>query len=195
MVSPTKLNLKVYQGATFKELIRWDSDVKAYVAITSISKAAPMVISTSSNTIPTGWRFKVTNVLGMKEVNSTETYYVASSRATNSVTVNDANSLGYTDYTSGGVVEYKVPVSLISTTARMQIRSSVNATTVLEELTTENGKILIDTTNSIITILISATDTAAYTFTTGVYSMEIVVAGEVTPFLYGNISVEKEITR
>lgn len=195
MAAPTKINFKIYQGATFKEVVRWESENKVYIPITGISKAAPMVITTSTHTMPEGWRFKVSNVLGMKEVNSTEVYNVASSVTGTTITVNETNSLAYTDYVSGGVVQYNEPVSLIGVTAKMQIRPTIISSTVLEELTTENGKIVIDTANSTITLLIPYADTAEFTFSTGVYSMEILVAGEMTPFIYGNITVEKEITR
>lgn len=196
MIVPVKLNLKVYQGSTFKEVIRWESSTKVYAAITAITKSAPILITAIAHAIPVGWRTKITNVLGMKEVNSTETYHTVTSTTTDTVTINAINALGYTDYISGGVFEYNQPVDLTGITARMQVRDKVTSDTVLLELTTENGGIIVNTSLKTITLVITATATAAFTFTQGVYSLELQnVAGEVFPFTTGNVSVVKEVTR
>ncbi len=195
MAAPVKLNFKIYQGSTFKESLRWETSTKVYKAITGITKAAPIVITAAGHGVPVGWRIKVTNVNGMKEINSSDTYHTVTSTTTDTITLNAVNSLAYTDYTSGGVVEYNEPRSLTGVTARMQIREKLTSTTAIDELTTENGGIVIDTVNKTITIVISATDTAAYTFSTAVYSMELIDGTEVIPFIYGNITLDKEITR
>lgn len=195
MVTPVKLNLKVYQGSTFREIIRSESATKGYASISGISKAAPMVVTSTAHGIPVGWRGKITNVIGMKEINSSETYQYITSADTNTITFNAINSLGYTDYTSGGVFEYNIPTSLAGLTARMQIREKLTSTTTLDELTTENGKIVIDNALKTITILLDATTTTAYTFTSAVYNMELINGTEVTPFIYGSITLDKEITR
>lgn len=192
---PIKLNFKIYQGSTFKEVLRWETSTKAYKTITNITKAAPMVITAVGHSIPVGWRAKVTNVAGMKEVNSDETYHTISEVTSDSVTINAVNSLGYTAYTSGGVLEYNVPRNLTGVTARMQIREKLTSDTVIDELTTENGGIIIDTALKTITVLVSATDTSLYTFASAVYSMELIDGTEVIPFIYGGITLDKEITR
>lgn len=193
MTTPTKLNFKIYQGSTFKETLRYESSDIQYAPITGITKEAPMVVTSTSHGIPKGWRVKITNVLGMKEVNSSDTYLVVSDTATNTLTFNSINSLAYTNYASGGVLEYNAPVNLSTYTARMQIRSASG--TLLDELTTENGKIIIDNGLKTITLNIAATDTANYTFSSAVYSIELVSGIEVIPFIYGNMTLEKEITR
>lgn len=195
MAGPTKVNLKIYQGSTFKELFRWESSTKAYAPITGITKAAPMVITSTAHSIPAGWRVKITNVVGMADINSSDTYQVASSVTTNTLTFSAVNSLGYKDYTSGGVLEYNTPTSLVGATARMQIRPTLDSDTIIDTLTTENGKIIVNDSTKTISILVDATTTSAYTFSSAVYSMELIIGSEVTPFIYGNVSLTKEITR
>lgn len=195
MATPTKLNLKIYQGSTFKEVLRWESANKAYAPITGITKAAPMVVTSTAHGIPAGWRVKVTNVTGMTDINSTDVYQTVSVSATNTITFNDVNSLGFKDYVSGGVLEYNAPNNLLAVTARMQIRAKLDSTTFIDELTTENGKVIVDNTAKTITILLTDTITSAYTFSSAVYSMELIVSGEVVPFIYGDVSLIKEITR
>jgi hypothetical protein len=194
IMAPSKLNLKIFQGSTFAEVLRWESSTKIYIPITGITKAAPVVITAPAHGIPVNWRTKVTNVVGMKEINSTD-YYVVTAVANNSITLNDVNSLSYTAYTSGGVLEYNQPVDLAGYTARMQIREKVTSSTFIKELTTINGGIVIDNTAKTITINISATDTAALTFKSAVYSLELVTGGTVIPFVYGSVSLDTEITR
>lgn len=192
----TKLNLKVIQGSTFNQVLRWEGSTKVYKNITSITNSAPVVVNSAAHGIPVGWRARITNVGGMKEINcSTNQYYIISSTTTNSVTINSVNSLGYTAYTSGGVLEYNEPIDLSGYTARMQIRSKLDDTTVIKELTTENGGIVLDNTYKTITITISATDTSAFTFSSAVYSLELVNSGVVTQFVSGTVSLTKEVTR
>ena len=195
MVAPVKVNFKVYQGSTFKEVLRWESATKQYKAISSITKSAPIEITSPSHGIPVGWRVLVTNVLGMKEINSADNYQTVTSTTTDTVTFNAINALGYTDYVSGGVLEYNSPNSLAGVTARMQVREKITSDTLIDELTTENGKLVIDDTLKTISIVVSAADTAAYTFNSAVYSMELINGIEVTPFIYGDLTLQREITR
>ena len=192
MTSPVKLNFKVYQGSTFKEVLRWESSTKVYVPITNITKSAPTEIAAASNGLPVGWRFKVTDVGGMKEINSQDTYHIATETTVDSVVVNALNSLSYAAYTTGGVIEYDQPVA---TTARMQVREKIDSVDTIFELTTENGGILIDNVAKTITIVITAIATAALTFSSAVYSLELIKGSEVTPFATGTLSLIKEVTR
>lgn len=196
MTTPIKLNLKIIQGSTFSQVIRWESSTKVYKTITSITQSAPVVIYASNHGIPAGWRVRVTNVGGMKEINcGTNDYYIATTTTTSSVTLNDINSLGYTAYTTGGVLEYNQPVDLAGYTARMQIRASL-AGDVITELTTENNKIVLDNTAKTITFSLSATETAAFSFNSAVYSLELVSSGaQVTQLINGNLTLVKEVTR
>lgn len=194
MAAPTKLGLKIYQGSTFTQVLRWESYTKIYKPITAITQAAPVVITAVAHGLTVGWRVKLSNILGMKELNSSE-YYTATAITTDTVTLNDVNSVGYTAYVSGGILEYNEPEALTGRTARMQIRPKVGSDTVLLELTTENGMININDANKIITISIPAATTELLTFKSAVYSMEIVNGTVVTPFIYGTITLDTEITR
>lgn len=196
MTAPTKINFKIYQGSTFKEVLRWESSTKAYAPISGITKSAPVVITSVGHGIPVGWRAKITNVLGMKEINSAETYHTVTSVTTDDVTINAINALSYTDYTSGGVLEYNMPVDLTGYTARMQLRLKLEDIEVVHEMTTENSGIVIDNTNKTIELNISAVNTALFTFTSAVYSIELISAtSEVTPFANGVFTLVKEVTR
>lgn len=193
-MAPSKLNFKIYQGSTFAETLRWESSTITYVPITNVLRTAPMVVSAPGHGCPPNWRVKISGATGMKEVNTSE-YITTTSVTSDTLTFNAINALNYTAYISGGVLSYNTPVPLDGYTARMQIREKVTSTTFIKELTTENGGIAIDTVNKTISLNISAADTSAFTFKSAVYSLELVNGDIVVPFIYGNITVEPEITR
>ena len=194
MAAPVKLNLKIYQGSTFKQVLRWESSTKVYVPITNITKSAPVVVTAPNHNIPTGWRARITNVNGMKEINSTE-YSVVTSTTTNTVTFNNINSLSYSPYTTGGVIEYNMPAPLADYSGKMQIREKLTSDTVIYTLTPENGGIVFDNFDKTITLTIPSYNTKTFNFTSAVYSLELFNGDEVTSFATGTISLQKEVTR
>ena len=194
MTSPVKLNLKIYQGSTFRQVLRWESSTKVYVPITNISKSAPVVITAANHAAPLGWRVKVVGAGGMKEINALD-YQTVTDKTTDTVTLNQINSLGFTTYTSGGVLEYNQPVSLSGYTARMQIRAKVDSDAVIHTLTTENGGIVLDNTAKTITIVMQDEVTQTFTFKSAVYDLELISGGEVTQLVTGGLTLVREVTR
>lgn len=85
-------------------------------------------------------------------------------------------------------------VDLTGYTARMQARAFTSSETVLAELTTENGGILIDLDR--VNLRISAADTAAFTWVSARYDLELIdPTGRVTRLLEGTLAVSPEVTR
>lgn len=93
----------------------------------------------------------------------------------------------------------ETPVDLTGCTARMQIRKRVNDTETLDILTTENGKLTIyNAAEGRFRIDISAAESAAYQFTSGVYDLEIVYpfpSDTVYRVLQGCFAAIPEVTR
>lgn len=198
-MQPGKINYKVYQGSSFQEVLRWESETKVYAPISNISKAAPCVITTSApHNVPLNWRVRVVGAGGMKEINSPneDIYYLATAVTNNTITLNQINSLTYTAYTSGGVVQYNTPVSLTGYTAQMQIRESVDSSTVIHEMTSTNGGVVFNIADNTIFLNIPASVTRNFNFDTAVYSLELTNnSGTVIPFLVGNMTLIREVTR
>lgn len=197
-MQPAKINYKIYQGSTFQESFRWESETKVYVPIQSIAKSAPCVVQTqTAHNLPLGWRFRVVGAGGMKEINPTsDTYHIATSITATTIEINQTNSLNYTAYTSGGVVEYNQPVPLNTYSARMQIRETVDSPEVIYEATSAAGQIILDNVNKTITITILGSVTKNFNFATAVYSVELFDgANNVVSFLVGNLTLVPEVTR
>lgn len=99
-------------------------------------------------------------------------------------------------YQTGATAAAAVPVNLTGCTARMQARPTVESTTVLLSLNTENGGITLGGAAGTIRLQLSATATALITWKQAVYDLELVFAdGTVQRKLAGSISVSPEVTR
>lgn len=196
MAAPAKVNLVIYQGSTFNEVLRWESGVKVYKPITNITNSAPVRITAVGHDVPNGWRVKFSNILGMGELNNSTTHYSATVISEDIIEINEVNSIAYKAYISGGIIEYNEPANLAGYTARMQVRTKISDATVLTELTTENGGIILDNNLKTIVLNIPASTTTAFDWTTGVYSLELISSsGVVFTLLNGNITVKQEVTR
>lgn len=197
-----KQKLEICKGATYLNVLRWESATCVFRTITGITKAAPPVISATGHGVPDGWRVAVTNVLGMTQINAADNppktnQYVKSQLITaDTLSLKCVDASGFGTYTSGGILRYNLPVDLAGYTARMQVRASQSDAVILLELTTANGGIVIDNILKTITITITATATAAFTFTGGVYDLEMVApGGVVTRLLEGSVVIGEEVTR
>ena len=194
----------ILKGKTFLRVLRWESLPLVYKAITGITQAAPVVITAAAHGLPDGWRTAVVSVQGMREINAkvpgkgkppvASEFHKATVLTAGTIALNDVNSLEFAAYVSGGALVYYTPVSLAGATARLQIRATEEATAVLLNLVSPTD-IVIDDTAKTITITITDVVTAAFTFLTGVYELEITIGGVVTQLLRGSVTIEEEVVR
>jgi hypothetical protein len=90
--------------------------------------------------------------------------------------------------------EYEV-YPLTNHTARMQVRRTIESTTPMITLTTENGRITLNGAAGLISLNISAADTADLT-SSGVYDLEIISSGGlVSRVIQGTFTLSLEVTR
>ncbi len=202
-------NITIKKGKTFSRILRWESTPFIYKAITGITQAAPAVLTVTSHGLPDGWRLAVLSPGGMREIAAklpakgkpplADQFHQGTVLTSDTIALNDVNSLDFTAYTTGGAIVYYTPIDLDGFTARLQIRSTEEATgDPLVELTTENGGITLDNTAKTITITIAASATEDLEFLTGVYDLELVsddATPVVTQLLKGSVTVEEEVTR
>lgn len=88
------------------------------------------------------------------------------------------------------------PVDLTGCTARMQARPKIESPTVLLDLTTANGGIVLGDALGTVEIKLTDEQTEAITWASAVYDLEIVFAnGDVRRLLQGGITVSPEVTR
>lgn len=203
MSTPTavkRLDLTMVQGTTFKVVITWETTPIVYREITGVTQGAPAVITCLAHGVPDGWRVAIVGVKGMTQLNAKNTppeeedFIRATKVSDNQIELNEVITAGYSAYSSGGFVMYYTPALLPGFEARMSIKDRAGGTELLR-LDTDNTRITLDDTLGTVLLTVSATDTAALTWTKGVYDLEMVSpAGEVTAILTGTVTVKKEVT-
>lgn len=88
------------------------------------------------------------------------------------------------------------PVDLTGCTARMHVRADLENPTVLLDLNTENGGILLGGASGSVEIVIAAAQTEGITWSDAVYDLEIVFpGGRVRRLLKGTVEIYPEVTR
>lgn len=194
-------NLEIIRGKTFSQMLRWEQPVLVYKAITAISKNGPPVITAVGHGVPTGWRVAVVGVLGMTEINARnwpltdDDFQKATVLTVDTIELNAVNAASFKTYTSGGYLVYRQPVDMTGMTGRMQIRDPSTGA-LLEDLTTANSKLEINTTDKYIRRVLEAADTSTYTWSKGVFDLELVATGGEPVYLIdsGNVKVVDEAT-
>ena len=86
------------------------------------------------------------------------------------------------------------PYNITGNTFRMQIRES-RTKPIIIELTTENGRISVNGAAGEVTLLISATDTAALSFSTALYDLEMISGSVVSRLIEGGVTLSREVTQ
>lgn len=89
------------------------------------------------------------------------------------------------------------PVDLTGYTARMQLRRTVPSTDTLLSLTDSDGiAFAADRTTGVLTVTMTAAQTAALTGTSAVYDLELISAsGVVYRLIEGDVEISPEVTR
>lgn len=190
-MQPAKLDLHIVQGSTLRDTLRLMQPRYEYRPITALG-GSPLRL-TVDHGLPGNWLAWVEGVSNMQGVNRSQR------ERPHRVTVVDESTLEINALSafglnpSGGQLIYKPPVDLTGATARMQIRAGLGSALLLE-LNTENGGLAIIGPGTLVRTL-SAAQTAALTWTDGVYDLEVEYAdGTVQRYLQGAVTVSREVT-
>ncbi|MDR2880839.1 MAG: hypothetical protein LBV29_02915 [Azoarcus sp.] len=193
-----KQDITILQGKTFVQVLRWETAPVVYRAVTNITTTAPMTITAPGHGAPHGWRAAVTGVKGMHEANAAHLppwdneYHTITVVDDDTVQFNAVNAARYDEYKGGGYLQYNMPHELTGYVARMKVKDRVGGLT-LASFT--EADIAIDDAAKTITLTISATATAGYTWTKGIYDLEMESpTGVVTQLLHGAVRVVDEVT-
>ena len=201
MAIPLTENIVILQGATFVKILRWDTGVPVFKAITNIAQVAPAAVEVASHGVPTGWPVAIVSAVGMTEINLAEPkmlhlYTQADSVDADNIILPFIDASLYSAYESGGYVRYMAPVDLTGFTARMTIRKSKASTVAEVTITSAAGDITLDNANKTITVVISDAVTEALTMRTGVYDLELIApTNEVFRLMEGVVTINRETTR
>lgn len=187
--------LLIQKGCTFRKVVRWETSSFSAADISAMPQAGIARVTTlAPHGIPDGWRVAVVDAKGMTELNALHNpprpgdFRVATAISANDVEFNDVSSLSFKPYKSGGSLKWYTPHDLAGYTARMDIVDESGV--VLTSLTTANSQIVVDATEKVIDLILTAAQTAALTFKAGSFALEMISpTGEVTPILTGAVRV------
>lgn len=197
--------LRIRRGKTFTLPLRFASKPFVYKAISAITQADPVRITSTGHGLVDGWPVAIVGVKGMRQINATEfdpagwplQMYPATVIDDNTIELNDVRAAEFSAYTSGGSVMYATPLDLANITAiRMQIKDDIGGTQ-LALFTLADGDFDVDNTLKVVTLTIAATETAGFAWDDGITDIELVdTAGRVTDALGGprRVIVEPEVT-
>lgn len=197
----TVYDLTIQQGKTLERLVRVETVPIVYKAITAISKAAPVRITSAAHGVVDGWRVALTGLAaGPIELNASKIpprdrdFHQSTLVSSSIIELNEVSSADLDAYVSGGFLVYYTPVSLAGCSARMQIKNKVGGEELLL-LTTGNGRLVLDDAAKTVLMIVDATTMAAITWKKGVYDLELVDGSNVvTLILTGSVTVEREVT-
>jgi len=198
-MSASRYDLRIEQGKTVNKIVRWETLPFVWKPITGIAQNAPVQITAAAHGCPDGWRALVKDAGGMDEINTkhwpprSTDFHKVKVESAGVVNFNDVSAVNFDPWTAGGYLVFYTPVPLTGYTARMKIKDRVGGT-VLATLVSPTD-ILIDTALFTITIVIEATASELFTWTKGVYDLELISpGGVVTAILTGSVIVTKEVT-
>ena len=205
-MTAVKKDFEILIGSTWGYVIRWGTTPIVRKPITAIdfSMGAPRP-SVAAHGLFDGWGVAVYGVKSPRQINAANNppegsdYHSATVIDTGTIELNDVtpvdeNGQEWPAYTSGGFIQYDTPVDLTGYTARMSIKDKIGGA-VLHSLTTENDGITIDTAAKTVLLSIPAATTEDFTWSRGVYDLEMVSAtGKVTRIISGRIVLSREVT-
>jgi hypothetical protein len=191
-MTPARLDLHVIQGSTLRKPLLMMQPVYQYKPITAIQATAPLLLTVPAHGLVGSWPIWIEGVSGWSELNKDKTrepFRLAKVVDANTLELNSINGLGRSG--SGGVLVYQAPVDMTGCSAQMMVRDAAGA--LLLDLSTANGRLVFGDGRIVITL--TAAETAAITWTKGVYDLELTMSnGEVTRWAQGDAVVNRENT-
>ena len=120
-MKPTKQNLAVVAGTTYRDTVRLMQPVWVYKPITSIS-GAPVQLVVPDHELPDSWPVWATGVSGMPAINRDpvrQSPHRGSRLDANTVVIHGLSATGLKP--TGGELMYRLPIDLTGCTVRMRI--------------------------------------------------------------------------
>lgn len=198
-MSCARYDLKIKQGTTYSKSASQLAGGKICKLLEALTPGCPTLVTITGHGIPVGGELPVyvSHVKGATRANTKAGKPVIATYVDANTLFLDVDTVDQDYEGPSGLLTYYAPSDLTNYTARMHIRENVDDATSILELTTGSG-ITIDTALGKVTFTITAAQTAAFTFDTAFYDLEIVddsVEPVVTRILEGEIEICKEVTR
>ncbi len=195
-------DLTIRRGETFTLTVRWETEPWLYAAIASISRTAPVRITSAAQAIPDGWQVAVVDAQGMTALNAANNppkpkdMRRATAVSSTEIEFNDISSASFGAHKANtGYLAWLTPHALAGYTARMQIKDRVGGLVLFSLTSNVAGGIEIDDANKVIEVTLTAAQAEMAAAASGVYDLELVsTGGVVTALLAGAVAFGDEVT-
>lgn len=181
----------IARGATYRDTRRFMQPRREYRPISAIAQTAPLRLTAPGHGLDGDWLAWIAGASGFPNLNREP-----GRQAAHRVEVIDADTLEINSLSgvglnpSGGQVIYQPPVDLTGATARLEIREREEGGSVLLALASGAG--ISPGAPGTLVVEIAAADTAAITWTSGWYHLDITFPdGTVSRFFRGPVTVEQ----
>lgn len=192
------VELRATQGKTFYVEFQWAQPQFIYKGITAIANSAPVTITATAHDMPNGWRFAVSAVQGMTELNASadppidEDWFIGTVIDADTIAINTINGALLSAYTSDGFIQYHEPVDLTGYEARIEIRESKGGRLLWGD-NSETGDLTVDNAEKKISVRIPPGPTAGFQKRTYVFEIEMYNGVDVFTLANGTFVVSAEI--
>lgn len=185
------VNLTIRRGETFNYTFRWMCEPLRFIHIDKVSTTMPIIVTATNHNLLTGTPVDLVKVTGKTQDTVAESLKVI--YVDDSTIQLDTDEVGLKAFKNADYLRCYSYVNLTNLTARCYFKQKAGSP-ILFELTTENGRIVVDEDEHLITMTIPARVTAALGFNKGKYDLELVQGNTVVRIIEGDFTVENEIT-
>lgn len=197
MSIPT-FHLPMAQGTDWATTFNWYGGGKFLAPIEEIDPGYPTRIRVTSHLLPTvsSTPIIISGVIGMEILNSKDTGVELCDREDADYFTVPISTVAKEWVLGTGEITYWQPTNITSYTARCHLRKKWYSTTYLQELTTENGGIVLTANDASIQLQLTAVQTAALDFDTCYFQVEMISPGGIVARVaQGSITMDREITK
>lgn len=185
------VNLTIRRGETFNYTLRWMCEPLRFIYIEDVAPTMPLTLTVPGHRLMTGTPVDLVKVTGKTQDVAAENVKVI---VIDDKTVQlDSDTIGLKLFKNADYMRVYTYVQLTGLTARCYFKSKVGGV-ILFEMTTENGRIIVDEDNLLITLTIPADVTESLEFKKAKYDLELVQENYVVRLIEGSVTVEDEIT-
>ena len=192
-----QFHLYVEQGVDFAQTFQWLAGGTFMAPIEDITPGYPTVMTVTGHGLNslTAHPVEISGVEGVPDLNSRGTGIPLCSRIDADTFSVPLSSVGKLWEPGTGEITYQIPSDLTGFTGRCVIRKNWHSTTVIHEMTTENGGMTLTVDDAGIALYIPKAVTAAFSFKHAWYDVDLTASsGFESRVLKGPITLEREVS-
>jgi hypothetical protein len=192
-----RFHLYVEQGCNFDHTLQWLNDGMFMAPIELIQEGYPTVVTVTAHGLNSRSPHPVelSGIEGCQALNSTGTAMPLCTRIDDNTFSVPLSSQGKIWEPGTGEITYAIPTDLTGYTGRCVIRKNWYSNTVIHEMTTENGGMILTAEDGSIQLLIPKATTAAFSFREAWYDVDLTAPGGYEQRVFkGPITLEREVS-